>query len=225
MQRHVPTQITRRSRRSPLTPPPTPSAPTSTAKLRFQRLFKPGEAEVLRRSKGWNHSLLVSSLFCIADLQPDWISHPRAHLCANVTLTSLTQRCHSLLAGSLFPICRFYSGRSGKIWWHSCEGGFFSSFERPSVSLWWEERQQRPFPCWGDGRRSIWMQIVALRHSKQPSIIPHLSTAPGVYLLSWEPSKWSARSLPAIPCWLYLQLGAFLCVHMWEEVICPNFGI
>lgn len=132
MQRHVPTQITRVSRRSPLTPPPTPSAPTSTAKLRFQRLFKIGEAEDLRWSKGWNHSLLVSSLFCIADLQPDWISHPRAHLCANVTLTSLTQRCHSLLAGSLFPICRFYSGRSGKVWWHSCESGFFSYLNDPA---------------------------------------------------------------------------------------------
>lgn len=42
-------------------------------------------------------------LFCIPDLQRDWIFHLHTRLLSNVTHTSLKQHCHSLLASSIFP--------------------------------------------------------------------------------------------------------------------------
>lgn len=108
MQRHASAQMTRCSQCWPLTLPW-----SSRSRIRSKTpLFHVSSNAA--KLKSWDdqrvaiiHSPSVG-LFCIPDLQPDWISHPHTHLCANVTLTSLKRRCHSLLASSLFPICHFF---------------------------------------------------------------------------------------------------------------------
>lgn len=146
-----------------------------------------------------------AGLFCIPDLQPDWISHPLAHLCANVTLTSLTRRCHTRLPGSLFPICRFYSGWSRKRRWHSCEGGFSALFQRAG------EKTAAAFSLLG--RRATSHLDANRRSQQQPSLIWRLSTASGAYQgLSGEHSKWRARPL------------ASTCSSLWSVWTCARVG-
>lgn len=203
MQRHVPTQIGRCTGCSPLTPPWSPRSLSKTPPFTSLQTRWGRSPEMIKELKLFTLHLWDCSAYQICSL----IEFPTHALTS--ALMSPSPRCHSLLVASLFPIPHFYSSWSRKIRWHSCESGFSALFERPDVSLRREKRQRRPFPCWGDERWSIWMQIVALRWGKQQSsIISHLSTASGAYLHSGKHSKWSACSVPAIPCWLYLQLCA-----------------
>ena len=114
MQRNASAQMPRCSRCSPLTPPR-----SFRSRIRSKTLLLHVSLRAAKQNSRDDQRVEIIhfpsvGLLCIPDLQPDWISHPLAHLFANVTLTSLTLRCHSLLAGSLFPIGRFYSSRSRK---------------------------------------------------------------------------------------------------------------
>lgn len=144
MQRHASAGTTLCSGCSPPTPPWSSPLPP----LQPNSAFFPTSLQIQPSRKSWDDQRVEiilppsAGLLCIPDLQPDWISHPLAHLCANVTLTSLTRRCHSLLAGSLFPNRRFYSGWSGKIRWHRLRGWILRV-----ISASGRGKRQRPFPC------------------------------------------------------------------------------